>query len=312
VLTKINLKSYNIGTLVVKTPAKVNLGLYITGKRPNGYHELCSIFLPLELHDELVVSKNPTHDTLKITVSGPFAKQCPTDEKNIVFKIYDKLRGLAEKAGGDTANQERSLGLDLHITKNIPAEAGLGGGSSNAAGFLTALNQLWGLNLSQEELKKIGSKVGADVPFFIDGLPALIKGIGDIIRPFKLKRDYWAVVIKPSVGLSTALVYKGFTLGLTLKTQNAKCSELLESLSLQGLEKAEELGKLSNDLESVSSVVLPEIRAIRDYLHRMNPVACMMSGSGSGVFALFEEEPKPGLLRPDPSWFLCTTKVLRG
>jgi 4-diphosphocytidyl-2-C-methyl-D-erythritol kinase len=303
-LTKINLKSYNIGTLVVKTPAKVNLGLYITGKRPNGYHELCSIFLPLELHDELVVSKNPTHDTLKITVSGPFAQQCPADEKNIVFKIYNKVRSLIEEGG--------TFGLDLHITKNIPAEAGLGGGSSNAAGFLMALNQLWDLNLPKEKLKKIGSQVGADVPFFIDGQPALIKGIGDIIRPFELKRDYWAVVIKPLKGLSTAQVYKGFTLSLTLKTQNAKCSELLESLSLQGLEKAEELGKLSNDLERVSSEMLPEIRAIRDCLHKMNPVAHMMSGSGSAVFALFEKEPKPGLQKLDPSWFLCKTKVLRG
>jgi len=289
--------------LTIKAHAKINLGLYITGKRDNGFHELCSIFLPVELHDTMHIKMDEGLSTLRIRVSGPYADQCPSDEKNIVFKAYNKLRALKNGV---------PLGLDLQIEKNIPAEAGLGGGSSDAAAFLVALNTMWGLHLPMDELKAIGATLGADVPFFIDSKPALVKGIGDIIRPFELKRDYWAVIAKPRKGLSTAQVYKEFTLDLTLKTRNAKHSELLESLSFQGLNKAEELGPLSNDLERVSSAVLPEIRDVRDSLEKMRPIVCMMSGSGSAVFALFDKEPELEFQAEEPTWFFCTTKVMRG
>ncbi|MEI6092362.1 MAG: 4-(cytidine 5'-diphospho)-2-C-methyl-D-erythritol kinase [bacterium] len=298
-----------MNSINIKTPAKINLGLYITGKRPNGYHELASIFLPVGLFDNLDLNINSSSNTLKINVSGPFSDSCPSDEKNIVFKIYNLMKDLFMER---KKNNDHNLGIDLTLTKNIPSEAGLGGGSSDAAGFLKALNQIWDLNLSIEELKTIGSKVGADVPFFIQESPAMVTGIGDIIRPFKLERDYWVIVIKPKAGLSTAQVYKAFTLDLTLKNSNVKHSELLESLSFHGLKKAEELSNLSNNLERVSSAILPDIIAIRSYLDSLSPNVCMMSGSGSAVFALFDKEPKQVLESLNPSWFLCSTKVLRG
>lgn len=295
----------------IKAPAKVNLGLYITNKRPDAYHELASIFLPVALYDHLDLNINPYSNTLKINVSGPFATSCPTDERNTVFKIYNLMKELYDQRKKSNA---RALitGIDLNLTKNIPSEAGLGGGSSDAAGFLKALDQLWDLNLSIDELKAIGSKVGADVPFFIQESPAMVKGIGDIIRPFELQRDYWVIIVKPKAGLSTAQVYKAFTLDLTLKNSNAKHSELLESLSFHGLKKVEELSVLSNDLERVSSAILPDINIISNYLKKMKPNVCMMSGSGSAVFALFDKEPEQKLQSLDSSWFLCSTKVLRG
>ena len=278
---------------MIKTHAKINLGLYITGKRSNGYHELCSAFLPIELHDEIEISKS---DVFSITATGPFAGVCPTDERNTMFKAYSKLNVPPVK---------------ITIQKNIPSEAGLGGGSSNAAGVLKGVNQLYKLGLSSQELKNIGREIGADVPFFIDEEPALVEGIGELITPFNLERNYWILLIKPNKGVSTAEVYRQFTLSLTLKNSNVKHTEHLRNLCFQGLKKAEELKTLYNDLESISVKILPEISAIRAYLEALSPLVTMMSGSGSSVFAVFDSEPAVDGPK-DKDWFFCKTKVKRG
>jgi 4-diphosphocytidyl-2-C-methyl-D-erythritol kinase len=271
---------------MIKSHAKINLGLYITGKRSNGYHELCSAFLPIELHDEIEITKA---DTFSITASGPFAR-------NTMFKAYSLLKVAPVK---------------ISIQKNIPSEAGLGGGSSNAAAVLKVLNELYGLKLSLQELKNIGSQIGADVPFFIDEQPSLVEGIGELITPFKLDGNYWILLIKPTKGVSTTDVYKQFTLSLTLKTSNVKHTEHLRNLCFQGLKKAEELKTLHNDLESISVRILPEISAIRAYLESFSPLVAMMSGSGSSVFAVFNSEPAVEVPK-DKDWFFCKTKVKRG
>lgn len=285
--------------LKIKTHAKVNLGLYITGKRPDGYHELCSIFLPVELHDVLDVSLvKGAAPGLKITTSGPFAKHCPTDERNILHKIFKKLG--------------KNISVNVNIQKNIPVGAGLGGGSSNAAGFLKALNELCELKLSDQELRAITARSGADIPFFIGSKPALVEGIGDKITPFELEKDYWVVIAKPAMGLATAQVYQGFTLSLTLENTNVRQAEHLRSLSFQGLKKAEELRHLSNNLEDVSIRLMPEISEVKNFLDSLGPLVSMMSGSGSSVFAVFDKEIKSVADAGKKDWFLCTTKVLRG
>jgi 4-diphosphocytidyl-2-C-methyl-D-erythritol kinase len=294
--------------LILRSPAKVNLGLYLTDKRPDGYHELCSIFLPIEHSDFLDIELVDT-GTLEI-VSNPlgiFWDQCPCDSSNILHKAYIELSSFIKEK-----NKVNLPSVKVNILKNIPVEAGLGGGSSNAASFLKGMNELFELKLNKKELKQIGAKLGADVPFFIDQLPALVTGIGDIIEPFELKRDYWLVLIKPRQGLSTASVYKGFTLDLTLKTINAKNCELLKSLFFQGLEKTEGLRQLSNDLEKISSSLLPEIVDIKEYLKSLDPLVCMMTGSGAAVFGLFEKQPELDFKGLKDEWFFCTTKVLRG
>ncbi len=278
---------------MIKSHAKINLGLYITGKRSNGYHELCSAFLPIELHDKIEIKKA---DKFSIIATGPFGKICPTDERNTMFKAYSKLNVPP---------------VQINIEKNIPSEAGLGGGSSNAAMVLKGLNELYDLRLNSTELKSIGSEIGADVPFFIDEEPALVEGIGELINPFELKRNYWILLIKPLKGLSTADVYKQFTLSLTLKNSNVKHTEHLRKLCFQGLKEAEELKSLYNDLESISVKILPEISAIRAYLEALSPLVTMMSGSGSSVFAVFDSEPAVDGPK-DKDWFFCKTKVKRG
>ncbi len=278
---------------MIKSHAKINLGLYITGKRSNGYHELCSAFLPIELHDKIEIKKA---DKFSIIATGPFGKICPTDERNTMFKAYSKLNVPP---------------VQINIEKNIPSEAGLGGGSSNAAMVLKGLNELYDLRLNSTELKSIGSEIGADVPFFIDEEPALVEGIGELINPFELKRNYWILLIKPLKGLSTADVYKQFTLSLTLKNSNVKHTEHLRKLCFQGLKEAEELKSLYNDLESISVKILPEISAIRAYLAALSPLVTMMSGSGSSVFDVFDSEPDVDGPK-DKDWFFCKTKVKRG
>ena len=287
---------------MIKSHAKINLGLYITGKRENGYHELCSIFLPIELHDELELE---VADKFSIIATGPFSKNCPTNEKNTMHKAYSKLNAFMAQKGQELKP------VKISIKKNIPSEAGLGGGSSNAAAVLNGLNELFKLGIEPQDLKKIGAEIGADVPFFIDERPALVEGIGELIKPFDLERNYWILLAKPALGLSTAEVYKRFTLSLTLKNSNVKHTEHLRNLCFQGLKEAEELRTLHNDLESVSVLILPEISAIRDYFSSLSPLVTMMSGSGSSVFAVFDSEPEMDVMK-DNGWFFCKTKVKRG
>jgi len=287
---------------MIKSHAKINLGLYITGKRSNGYHELYSVFLPIELHDKIKINKA---NKFSITATGPFGEVCPTDEKNTMFKAYSKLKDLMSTKGVEFAP------VKIEIEKNIPSEAGLGGGSSNAAAVLKGLNALYELRLSSQELKIIGSEIGADVPFFIDEEPALVEGIGELISPFKLERNYWILLIKPTKGVSTTDVYRQFTLSLTLKNSNVKHTEHLRNLCFQGLKEAEELKTLYNDLESISVKILPEISAIRAYLEALSPLVTMMSGSGSSVFAVFDSDPAVDGPK-DKDWFFCKTKVKRG
>ena len=222
-----------------------------------------------------------------------------------MFKAYSKLKDLMSTKGVEFAP------VKIEIEKNIPSEAGLGGGSSNAAAVLKGLNALYELRLSSQELKIIGSEIGADVPFFIDEEPALVEGIGELISPFKLERNYWILLIKPTKGVSTTDVYRQFTLSLTLKNSNVKHTEHLRNLCFQGLKEAEELKTLYNDLESISVKILPEISAIRAYLEALSPLVTMMSGSGSSVFAVFDSEPAVEVPK-DKDWFFCKTKVKRG
>ena len=187
---------------MIKAHAKINLGLYITGKRDNGYHELCSIFLPLELHDKIDIKEA---DKFSITATGPFAHDCPTDERNTMFKAHSKLKDFLYKKG------IKLNPIHISIEKNIPSQAGLGGGSSDAAGVLKGLNDEYSFGLSTEELKKIGMEIGADVPLFIDEEPALVEGIGETTHPFQLEHNYLILLAKPTKGLGTAEVYKRFT-----------------------------------------------------------------------------------------------------
>jgi len=173
--------------------------------------------------------------------------------------------------------------VQIHIEKRIPVGAGLGGGSSNAATVLTALNRRFGSPIKREDLMRLGLSIGADVPFFIFGKPALASGIGERLRTFEGLEPYPIVVIFPRIGISTATVYKNLNLTLT-KYKNKHSGSFLDNRKLS-IEH-----DLSNDLEAAATALYPNILSIKNKLLRIGAAASVMSGSGSSVFGIFRDK----------------------
>lgn len=252
------------------SPAKINLFLAITGKRADGYHELLSLFCPITLYDTLTLRFG--EKLISVSCDHP---DVPENEDNIAFKaaqLFFRQMGKDE-------------GVLISIDKQIPVAAGLGGGSSNAATVLTALNQYYNHPFSQHELAAIGLKIGADVPFFIFGKPALASGIGEKLIAVERIKPYKIIVIFPGFGVSTAEVYKKFNLRLT------KCKKQLKDSYFRSA-NIDAVNCACNDLESVAEVLYPEISGVKEALIAQGAKIALMSGSGSSVFGLFSDMPE--------------------
>lgn len=178
----------------LQTCAKLNLSLLVYRARKDGYHPLCSIFQSIQLHDILTINKTNKH-SLSITTSNT---SLPTDNQNIISKIYNHYK------------DKLSYGYSVNIIKRIPMGGGLGGGSSNAAGFLYALNKYEQWNFSLKQLAKMGLKFGADIPFFFYGPTALVRGIGEKITPLPMKNSQHFVLINPNIHSSTGDIFRLF------------------------------------------------------------------------------------------------------
>lgn len=256
-----------VPTRTVRSPAKVNLFLAVTGRRADGYHELVSLMCPVSLHD-----------TLTVTVGGETGMRCshpavPSDETNLAWRA-----GVA---------YYRALGrplppLSVHIDKRIPVAGGMGGGSSNAAAVLTLLNEMAGNPLSLERLMAVGLTLGADVPFFVLGRPAVARGIGERLSPVSLTGPTHVVVVGIDVAVSTASVYKSLNLALT------KCQKLTKCPALNG-QKLSTLQFPCNDLESVTETWHPVISEAKAALRSAGAEVALMSGSGPTVFGIFKD-----------------------
>jgi 4-diphosphocytidyl-2-C-methyl-D-erythritol kinase len=247
------------------SPAKINLFLQITGKRPDGYHELFTLMCCVDLCDTISFG----FGSEKITVSCP-APNIPEDETNLAHKaasLFFNNAGIRE-------------GVEIFIDKKIPAGAGLGGGSSNAATVLRGLNQYYRNPFSADKLMQMGLLIGADVPFFIFQKPALATGIGEKLTPYNNLIPYKIVIIYPGVSVSTAEVYKNFNLGLT------NCKKRFKSYPFKDYGFNAEY-HLCNDLETVSESKYPDIMAAKRVLLEHGAKGALMSGSGSAVFGLF-------------------------
>ncbi|MBW2109682.1 MAG: 4-(cytidine 5'-diphospho)-2-C-methyl-D-erythritol kinase [Deltaproteobacteria bacterium] len=255
-----------MNTLTIKAPAKINLFLKVTGKRRDGYHELSTLMCRVGLYDRIVLCL----DQPCITVRCPHPS-VPEGEQNLAFK--------AAAAFFETLGITHGVGIS--IDKRIPVGAGLGGGSSDAAAVLTALNNHYGTPLTQEVLMRLALTVGADVPFFIFGKTALVTGIGEKLRPVAGMPRLWAVLVYPRFEISTAWVYKHLNLQLTKCEENYNVSWFLEDLS-----RFKDL--LFNDLEQVSTGAFPEIQTLKRALIQGGAAGALMCGSGSAVFGLFE------------------------
>lgn len=244
-------------TYCFPSPAKLNLFLYITGKRPDGYHELQTLFQFLDFCDELTIEVLPTSDIVLLNeVEGVPAEQ------NL---IYRAAKLLQEK----TACKQ---GASISIQKRLPMGAGLGGGSSNAATVLVALNHLWQTGLSFEQLAELGLSLGADVPIFVRGFAAFAEGVGEKLTPCDVA-EKWYLVLKPQVSISTALIFQHPE--LPRNTPKRTLPELLHCA-------------WSNDCEKIVRQYYPEVEAGLNWLLQYAPAR--LTGTGACIFAEFDSE----------------------
>lgn len=244
-------------------PAKLNLFLHITGRREDGYHELQTLFQLLDFGDRMAFDvSNDGILSLHLSFSENVENDTPLDN-NLVTRAAALLR---LEAGNP------QLGASITLNKRLPSGAGLGGGSSNAATCLGALNCLWGLNLSTEKLCEIGVKLGADVPVFICGKSAWAEGIGERLSPLELG-DSWYLVVSPKCSVSTTEVFCHEHL-----TRNSQAIKMADFLA----------GSARNDCESVTRKLHPEVDQAFEILARYADFR--MSGTGSSLFSSFESE----------------------
>jgi 4-diphosphocytidyl-2-C-methyl-D-erythritol kinase len=255
-------------TFHLESPAKVNLRLEILKKREDGYHEIRTIFQKISLHDTLYFSLK-RRKGIRIRAEHP---GLPTGRKNLVYKAIRTMLDQSDYEGG----------VDVLIEKRIPLGAGLGGGSSNAAATLKALNELLNMNLSRKELRATGAQIGADVPFFLFEGAAIGSGIGERLRKITLPR-LWFLLINPGFEVSTRWAY-----------QNLILTKTKYHFNLHGLLKSsrEISDLLYNDLEGVVSHRYPEIALMKEMLLSAGSTGALMTGSGPTVFGLFSGEKK--------------------
>jgi len=260
-------------TLSLTSPAKLNLFLHINGRRPNGYHELQTVFQILDrgdtLHFDLI-------ESTEINIE-PFFKEIPL-ESNLVYRAAK----LLQETEAYLMNTSSYKGVKIHLEKSLPMGGGIGGGSSNAATTLLALNQLWGLDLTRRELATLGATLGADIPVFVHGKSAWAEGIGDIITPISLPES-WFVIITPDCHISTAEIFSNER--LTRDTPKMRIAAALEGQATNHFYNG-----FNNDCESLVSKLYPQIQKALTLLNKFGNAR--LTGTGACCFARFNSEEK--------------------
>ena len=259
-------------TELFKAPAKINLSLDVVSKREDGYPNIASVFQTVSLYDSRAVEVSQGNN---ISIFSDNADM-PKDKRNIMWKCAEKILDYA----GVKAD------IKIHIQKNIPSQAGLGGGSSDGAVILKALNKMLDLKLDGKTLCEIGSHIGADIPFFINGGTAYITGIGEIIEPLEHLKDIPIVIAKGSDGISTPEAYRKIDL---LETR-----PLINTAKLIGGVKLKSLKTIAENCGNIFEVVSPveDIQEIKNIMLENSAECALMSGSGSAVFGLFPDYEK--------------------
>lgn len=266
--------------MILYPNCKINLGLRVIRKRPDGYHDLETVFVPIYgLHDELEV-ESVQHSAISNQISFEqegIAVDCPAED-NLIVKCYRQMRAKYPQIG-DVA---------VRFKKNIPFGAGLGGGSSDAAHMAVALNELFGLRLTKEQLAAEVKPLGADCPFFVYNTPCYAEGIGDLLTPVELDLEGIRIImIKPEEGVSTKEAYSGITrhpevageIQKAVAMMRQKCTEIDDTIFV-------------NDFEATVFPLHPQIAAIKKRLLDAGAFYASMSGSGSTVFGLFKNNPE--------------------
>lgn len=254
----------------IKAYAKINIALDIVGKREDGYHLLRMIMQSIDLYDTIIIDKVDSGIKLKCN-----KHYVPTDERNLAYK--------AAKLFIETYSINQ--GVEIDLVKNIPVSAGLAGGSTDAAGVLKLMNKIFNINASEEELKALGLKLGADVPYCISGGTALCEGIGEKITQLKPFKDKILVLIKPPFGVSTKEVYREFNLSKAIF--HPKIEELIKAMEKDDIYFVSD--NMKNLLENVTLKKHRVITNIKEEVKSNGSIGTMMSGSGPTVFAFFDD-----------------------
>lgn len=248
--------------------AKVNLCLDVVRRREDGYHELNMIMVPIDFYD--VIEMNIA-DTMSLKTNMGFL---PINEKNTVIKAIETMR----KEYGFKEN------FEINLTKHIPTQAGLAGGSADGAASMRLVRRLLNLDISDEELSELAKKVGADVPFCINSRPALVSGIGEKLEFFDLETDFYLFLVKPYRGVSTRMAFEQLDFD---KCSHPDAEEMKKALINQDYESI--LSHLGNSLEESAYRLVPQISKIKKELLEYGFDGALMSGSGSTVFALTKD-----------------------
>jgi 4-diphosphocytidyl-2-C-methyl-D-erythritol kinase len=251
--------------LKIKTPAKINIGLNVIGKRPDGFHNIETFFYPVKLYDYLTFRSSKS---FKFNCNVEFLRN---DPDNSIIKAKKILEATAKK----------KFNFTVDLQKNIPIGAGMGGGSSDGAAALISLNKIFKLNLSKQKLKELALKIGSDVPFFIDPKPGFAMSRGEVIQHLKFKIPYPILIINPGIHVSTKWAYQNISPG--------KPRYRLFNLPLIQPDNFTTLKELViNDFEEPVFKKYSEIKDIKKSLYDLGAIFALMTGSGSTIFGIFE------------------------
>lgn len=255
--------------LTVRAYAKINLGLHILGKRNDGYHDIETVFYPVDVFD--YIELKPYKGDVVISCDNP---DVPADSTNLCARAANSMR----------AHFKRRDGFHITIHKNIPVGGGLGGGSSDAAAVLLGIREFWQADITDDELMVLASRLGSDVAFFLRPTAAFATGRGNELEYFDFTLPYWTVIVYPYLQVSTSWAYNNV---LLRTTHRQKLQDLIEQHPYDlPLWKAE----MENDFEELVIDEYPEIAEIKDALFRGGAGHALLSGSGSSVFGLFESQ----------------------
>lgn len=255
----------------MKAHAKINLGLDVIGKLPNGYHEVKMVMQTVGIYDELTFCR--TENGIMVTTDS---EELPIEEDNLIYKAANLMK--------DTYHIRE--GIHIHLQKNIPIAAGMAGGSTDAAAAMKGISRMFGLDTSLLELMKLGAAIGADVPYCVIGGTALAEGIGEKLTPLEPAPECYVLVAKPDINVSTKYVYEHLDVaGIEKHPDIDGMVEAIGKGSLQGI-----LDRMENVLETVTIQAYPVIDTLKQRMKELGAVNSLMSGSGPTVFGIFLEK----------------------
>ncbi len=252
--------------IIVKSPAKINFGLNIVSKREDGFHNIETIFYPIDLHDVLIFEKSAK---FSFTCNN---KEIQNDDNNLVIKAVRLIEQFIKK----------EIAVSIALEKNIPIGAGLGGGSSNAAHTLLSINELFELQIKNETLNKFALQLGSDVPFFLNPVPSYASSRGEILSPIDLEITKPILLVNPGIHISTKWAYEN------IKPQTPVFK--FKSLSQENVNKIASLkDKVVNDFEEIAFAAHPLLAEIKKKMGDFQAEFVLMSGSGSTMFGVFPD-----------------------